>query len=105
MGRPRSYNRIERYADHIGIVLPCGRIALVDFQDEPLALSRKWHFSGNGEGRGYVKSSTGKGNHKVSLHILILLGEHGESLLVDHENGDPLDCRRSNLGNYMLDSR
>ncbi len=40
---------------------------------------------------------SGGGQRKVYLHRTILGLVHGDKRVVDHINGDPLDCRRRNL--------
>lgn len=65
-----------------------GRVALVDPDDYPKVAGIRWHMSTGG----YVCYSPSS-KRKVYLHRIIM--PYGEE--VDHANGDPLDCRRSNL--------
>ncbi|GAB4240843.1 MAG: hypothetical protein Kow0032_28700 [Methyloligellaceae bacterium] len=51
----------------------------------------RWHRGGSGRTYAMRKAS----GRTVYLHRLIMNAEPGD--MVDHVNGDPLDCRRSNL--------
>lgn len=63
-------------------------VAVVDDEDAELARLR-WSLGGNG----YVLRREGR--RFVYLHRAIM--GHPEGLEVDHEDGDPLNCCRSNL--------
>ncbi len=70
-------------------------LARVDDGDAAV-LEHRWHLSN----RGYVKRTLypdGGGQVAVFLHRVVMGLEHGDLREVDHENGDKLDCRRSNL--------
>lgn len=64
-------------------------VALVDDEDQELAELR-WCLAGD-----YVKRRDGK--RFVFLHREIMGLKAGDPREVDHENGNPLDCRRSNM--------
>lgn len=63
-----------------------GRYALVDDNDYPRLVTKKWHLTR----AGYVTNSG-----KMYLHRSILAP--GPGSIIDHRNHDPLDNRRSNL--------
>lgn len=78
------------------IILPCGRIALVDDQDFNLVSQFKWRsFSPRNVfyAVANIKAPKGKG-HGLLMHRL-LMGVKGKS--IDHINGNGLDNRRENL--------
>ena len=61
---------------------------LVDKADVPFIKAIKWRVGGNG----YVGSSFGY------LHNFLLQRDTTDrTIVVDHDNGNPLDCRRNNL--------
>jgi hypothetical protein len=64
--------------------------ALVDDEDRDVVHGRSWHLAG----KGYVRASSAGGGY---LHRILLGLVPGDGLQGDHINGDPLDCRRSNL--------
>ncbi|MDR1596321.1 MAG: HNH endonuclease [Treponema sp.] len=74
-----------------------GYDVLIDNQSAPMILARKWHIADRK--RGIYFSTTlpfpdGK-RRDVKLHRFIR--EVPPDMLVDHRNGDPLDCRLENL--------
>lgn len=71
------------------IKLVNGGTALVDMADSVLVAGFNWHRSTNG----YVYADRNK--LRIALHRLIAGAGEGEK--VDHENGDSLDNRTSNL--------
>lgn len=78
--------------DHPGCTLiPVGRDAwaLIDDADAAMVVPHRWHLS---EGGYAVTTSPGK---RMRLHRLILSASPGQ--ILDHANGDRLDCRRVNL--------
>jgi hypothetical protein len=74
------------------VPLTNGGFVLVSDEDEALARQYSWHTNA----RGYVRSTLWLGGGKtrqVLLHKLLL----ADAKLVDHRNGDKLDCTRDNL--------
>jgi hypothetical protein len=74
-----------------------GHDVLIDDDMAPLVLARKWHISDRKRGIYFATSilhPDGK-YHDVKLHRFIL--ECPPGFLVDHRNGNHLDCRRQNL--------
>lgn len=71
------------------IPLASKRVALVDLADRDLVSGFKWSLTG----AGYVLTHRGK----LSLYLHRLIAGAGESEVVDHINGDPLDNRSCNL--------
>jgi hypothetical protein len=70
---------------------------LIDDDMAPLVLSRKWHISDRKRGIYFSTSilfPDGK-RRDIKLHRFIM--ECPPGLLVDHRNGNHLDCRRENL--------
>jgi hypothetical protein len=66
--------------------------ATIDEQDAHLA-EHRWHLS-----NGYVRRSDySDGRRDLLLHRVILGLTPGDGLQGDHIDGNPLDCRRSNL--------
>jgi hypothetical protein len=78
------------------ITLACGNAILVDDEDVPLVLSRKWRYRKSGGSHGaqcYVTANTD--TKQLFLHRLILSAKPGQ--IVDHISGDRLDNQKSNL--------
>jgi hypothetical protein len=74
------------------VPLPSGDFALIDAEDAGAVLVRSWNLTGFAGKRRVVGRF---GNKKVYLHRFVMLAP--DSVLVDHINGDPLDCRKQNL--------
>lgn len=73
------------------IQLTQGKFAKVDDADYELVSQHNWHY--NSHGYAYRYAGGGRKNRKrQAMHQLL-----GGYKLVDHENGDGLDNRRSNL--------
>lgn len=86
----------EKSADYVKVVGPVayveltkGRVAVIDASDAATISGYLWCFVG-----GYAKRFA-PGKRLESLHRFLL--KPADGFLVDHENRDPLDCRRSNL--------
>ena len=81
------------------IVLPDGSSCLVDPEDHDRLAGYRWQKSTNGSGKDYVhRTETVDGKRpKIYLHREILGLEPGDGKIVDHINGDTLDCTRQNL--------
>lgn len=77
-------------SDVAEISLGNGRVAIIDSVDLPLVSECAWRAQKGKSGTYYAAANGGKLLHRV------LLGSP-KGLLVDHENGDGLDNRRSNL--------
>lgn len=72
------------------------REAIIDADDLSLVLGKTWNWRERDDGHdGYVFWSTFDGP-QIPLRRLIL-GLKGPQHRITHANGDPLDCRRSNL--------
>lgn len=75
---------------------------LIDDQDWDIVSRFHWHMSGGKGGKGkYVQSSTGVYLHRLIAQRMGLIvkakGEGRSVPSIDHENGNKLDNRRSNL--------
>ncbi len=83
----------------VEVVLSQGKIAQIDAEDADRVLGMKWHFAKwSGSGKGYASHSAWGPDGKMTqtmLHRFVLGAVKGD--VVDHINGDPLDCRKSNL--------
>ena len=85
---PRKIRPIRVCGDVAYITLTQGREAIIDANRISLIRHWNWNFS-----RGYaVRKQSG---HAIYLHRAILMPP--SSLVVDHIDGDGLDCRISNL--------
>jgi hypothetical protein len=84
--------------DTVRIPLTQGKFALVDAEDAERVNTLTWHFSMSGSGgyaRAYVRGSGRENRRLIRLHRFVL--DLPDGVRVDHENGDRLDCRKSNL--------
>jgi hypothetical protein len=70
--------------------------ALVDEGDHAEVASRRWHLGGGYAAR-RVGSARRPGSYILLLHRQLLGLQRGDPRMGDHENGDTLDYRRSNL--------
>jgi hypothetical protein len=78
------------------IPLTRGYVALVDDEDYERVAARNWHADVR-EWTVYAKTGgSGRGASKIYLHRF-LLGVTEPEILVDHEDGDGLNCQRYNL--------
>lgn len=88
-GRPGVYRvriRSHKYAME----------ALIDAESLPLVENRWWNWSGRSDGtKGDVVLSTDDNDH-IPLKRIVM-GVTDPAVRVSYVNGDPLDCRRSNL--------
>ena len=89
---------VEHY--HVALIeLTQGQFAVVDFDDYTLVSQHSWYFHRKADGSGYAR--TGIYNpetqrpDQIFLHHF-LLGTKPPTML-DHKNGNKLDCRRTNL--------
>lgn len=78
----------------IEVPLTKGLVALIDEPDAALIEGRSWHADVRNNGRTYARTTEGR--RPAYLHRLVL-GVTDRWVYVDHENGNGLDCRRSNL--------
>lgn len=76
------------------VPLSRGLMAKIDPEDGPLVGSYKWSANETVPGRFYAQADNPDGR-AVYLHRLIV--DAPADVLVDHRNGDTLDCRRKNL--------
>lgn len=93
---PNDY-RIEGDAAYLVLVDRDGAPkaeAIIDAEDLPRALQYRWAY-----GSGYVKCSREVALKTTNylLHRVIMGAEHGDPVVIDHENRNTLDCRKSNL--------
>lgn len=74
-----------------------GLVAWVSDEDHERVSARDWHSKSNR--RAIYGISTSRDEHKdgrkIYLHVYIL--GRSDGMLIDHKNGNTLDCRRSNL--------
>jgi len=84
----------------VRIPLPHGLVALIDAADAPLVREYSWHLKTQAARPDHIYAQTsmrlpGGRKKSVLLHRMIMDARPGE--VVDHVNGDTLDCRRKNL--------
>lgn len=74
-----------------------GLVAIIDAEDEPLTRGYLWRAErGQSKSTWYAVANIEKGSRKtIKLHRLVMNAPDG--VMVDHENHDGLDCRKSNL--------
>lgn len=74
-----------------------GRVALIDPDDAPYLVRHRWQYLDNGRSGYAVRQVKTESGRKVTiyLHRFLLSARPGE--LVDHANGNGLDCQRHNL--------
>ena len=77
------------------IKLKTGEVASVDMSDVHLVNEYRWHRGGTKNKYAVAYARKGRGKPPLYLHRLILGAGAGD--IVDHVNGDPLDCRKENL--------
>lgn len=77
------------------ITLKTGEVASVDMSDIHLVKEYRWHRGGTKNQYAVAYAREGRGKSPLYLHRLIMGAGDGE--IVDHINGDPLDCRKANL--------
>lgn len=84
--------------DTASISLTRGQWAIIDLEDMSKVLERKWYAFQNRKGGNWYAATSYKfeGRYRnISLHRFLLKPFPHE--LVDHKNGDGLDCRRKNM--------
>lgn len=69
-----------------------GFVALVSEQDRDLVKRSDWHAHETEPGRWYARN-----NFRERLHRVVMGCRAGDGRMIDHENGDTMDCRRENL--------
>lgn len=77
------------------VPLTKGKEAIIDAELAPLVGQYNWYAEQGYKTLWYAARGGGKGKSKVLLHRQILGAKPGEE--VDHEDGDGLNCRRSNI--------
>lgn len=83
------------------IELTQGQYAIIDAADLKLVRQHRWHAhlrTAQRRGKRYTygfEAHTNTAGRRVVLHVLLV--QPGPGLVVDHINGNTLDCRRSNL--------
>jgi len=81
------------------LMLPCGRITVVDDEDAHLLTTHTWRSRVSATGLTYVTAVAYRGdgrNTRVYLHRLVV-GSTDRQEHTDHEDGDGLNNRRANL--------
>jgi hypothetical protein len=80
----------------MNIYLPCGRVAIVDPEDFDRAIARgAWRSHRSNRGRTYYARVTTKSGDHAFLHRFLLGAGAGD--VVDHRDGNGLNCTRLNL--------
>lgn len=89
--------RREPFSVHdVGFLrLAGGAVAAVDLEDWHELKDWCWHLTSNGYAGANDRHDTAR--TKTRLHRVVLGLRCGDGLMVDHKNGDKLDCRKSNL--------
>jgi hypothetical protein len=77
------------------IILTQGKVALVDDDDFDRVSAYKWFASFRKRGQAFYARRTDETGKTVELHRFIMRCQKGR--VVDHRNGDTLDCRKGNL--------
>ena len=80
--------------------MACGRCFLVDLEDLPSVLTRRWHAYRCRRGSYeliYVRSQNKKNISPVYLSLHRFLTDCPDGLVIDHLNHNPLDNRRCNI--------
>jgi hypothetical protein len=75
------------------IPLTKGHVALVDDEDFECLSQWKWQI----DAKGYPRRMARINGKKVNLYLARQIMNPAQGLVVDHQNHDPLDNRRSNL--------
>lgn len=81
----------------VTVVLTKGQHALIDLEDESIVTQFKWRAKMDEQGNWYaIREERQRGGHKkqISMHRFIM-GVTDPKVIIDHENGDGLDNRRS----------
>ena len=81
------------------ILLPQGRIVLVDDDDFEKVSSYRWRLCGKGPNKYAITNSPRKLGVRtgILMHRMLMGAEKGDGKFVDHINGNGLDNRRENL--------
>lgn len=99
MARKRLVSAIEVVGDLAYVDLGGGFRAVIDFEDVPLVQGLRWHrVPAPTTDYAAFKPTTVEGRkdrRDASLHRRIMRAAPG--VLIDHEDGDGLNCRKSNL--------
>lgn len=87
------WDLLLRMEQMVEVPLTQGKVALIDDEDAERVLAFGWYYHVNKRtGKGYAQIST---RAETLLHRFILDAPDG--VLVDHKDGNTLDCRRRNL--------
>ena len=78
------------------LLLAGGRVAEIDDADLARLSRHSWHVSPRGYVTRWGKTEDGR-ETQVPLHRDVLGCTQNDGRIVDHRNGDRLDCRRDNL--------
>jgi hypothetical protein len=81
----------------VKVPLTQGKTALISPEDADVVRQHTWHAQrGQGSYRAMTSKRVNGKTVNTLLHRLILGLNEGDSI-VDHKNGNPLDCRRGNI--------
>lgn len=86
--------RVKQETDWVMIPLSGGHVAKIDREDIDRVCRHKWSANYPGPGRVYAQCKP-TGEPHVYLHRFVIDAPKG--VIVDHANGDTLDCRKANL--------
>lgn len=97
ISKRRKNSEIIVNGDLAYIQLTQGQQAVIDAEDVDATRSRKWYATWNVDKHAYYATSTLNGK-TIYLHRIVMgVLDHDRSIIVDHINGNTLDCRKSNL--------
>lgn len=89
---------IQICGDVAFVPLTQGLVAIIDASDAPLAAFHNWCATINKSVTYAVRSaSKDEPNHRARILLHRVIMSAPDDLLVDHINGDGLDCRRANM--------
>lgn len=92
-----AWMRDSKPDDAVSIPLPHGLVAWVSPEDAARMANYSWHVKANKKSVYVVTTSRArtKQGEKIGLHRIVMGDVPG--LVIDHKDGNTLDCRRSNL--------
>ena len=100
MSKPRTHNQIELRGDHAVIVIPHKESlveVLIDIADVGFVQSHKWSAGSDGHGYIFIQSSVWSRGSQRTVRLARFLLDAPSGAVVDHEDRNPLNMRRSNL--------
>ncbi len=81
----------------VQVPLTRGLVALIDDEDAERVLAYKWHAAPVSPGCIYATRWGGRSSAKSTVYLHRALMDPPDGMMVDHVNGNTLDCRRSNM--------